>query len=114
MIEEDALLVELILQADLFCNHVESLAKNALDPPTSDALRLKISQCRGATTHLQELYENDELGIDDSGTCADFRNVIISLLWISFLARDLISHRMYRKLVQIESSFTYALITRRR
>ena len=112
MEEGTALLVELLLQADLFCNRVEALARSQLSRSDLDALRLKISQCRGILTHLQQLYENDTLAIRDPETCADFRNLVISLLWVNFLGRDLIDRKMFRKLVQIESSFTYALITR--
>lgn len=109
-----ALLIEVLLQADLFCNQVEALAKKNVPFPDLSALRLKISQCRGILAHLQGLYEKDKFAVKDPGTCADCRNLVISLLWVSFLARDLLDHRMFRRLVQIESSFTYAIITRPR
>lgn len=113
MDEETALLVELILQADLFCNGVEAAGKKALLLSDMHALSLKISQCRGVLSHLQKLYENDELTVHDPGICADFRTLVMSLMWVNFLAKGLVGLELFRKLVQIESGFTYALITRR-
>ena len=112
MDEGTALLIDLLLQADLFCNQVEALGKKKLSPSHAHALSLKISQCRGILAHLQELYESDTLAVKDPGTCVDFRTLVMSLLWVSFLARELIDHRLFRRLVQIESTFTYTLITR--
>jgi hypothetical protein len=74
------------------------------------ALRLKLAQVRGAVAHLQEQYENDVLAIENPVTCADFRTLIMSLMWAGFLARDILDRKAFRKLVLIESSFTYALI----
>ena len=113
MDEETALLVELMLQADLFCNEVETAGKKALLLADMHALSLKISQCRGVLSHLQKLYENDELTVHDPGVCADFRTLIMSLMWVNFLAKGLVDFKLFRKFVQIESGFTYALITRR-
>jgi hypothetical protein len=102
----------LLLQADLFCNRVEALGRKQLSRPDMDALSLKISQCRGILAHLQQLYDDDKLAVTDPETCADFRNLVMSLLWVNFLAREVIDRRMFRKLVQIESTFTYVLVTR--
>ena len=111
---DDLLLVELMLQADLFCNQTEAAAKKKLPAAEMKELRLKISQCRGALAELQEKYENDQLSIANTAVCADFRNLLISLQWAGFLARGSLDRRLFRKLVQIESGFTYLLITRRR
>jgi hypothetical protein len=110
--EGTLLLLELLLQADLFCNRVEALGRKQLSRPDMDALSLKISQCRGILAHLQQLYDDDKLAVTDPETCADFRNLVMSLLWVNFLAREVIDRRMFRKLVQIESTFTYVLVTR--
>jgi hypothetical protein len=110
--EGSLLLVELLLQTDLFCNRVEALGRKQLSRPDMDALSLKISQCRGILAHLQQLYDDDKLAVTDPETCADFRNLVMSLLWVNFLAREVIDRRMFRKLVQIESTFTYVLVTR--
>ncbi len=114
MEEGRSLLVELLLQADLFSNQVEALGRKQLSPPDMDVLSEKIGQCRGILGHLQELYESDKLAVTDPETCADFRNLVMSLLWVNFLAREVIDRKTFRKLVQIESTFTYALITRPR
>lgn len=113
MDEETSLLIELMLQAELFCATVEALGKKKLSLADMHALSLKISQCRSVLANLQDKYDNDELTVGDPAICADFRNLVMSLLWVNFLAQGLIDFRLFRKLVQIESSFTYLLITRR-
>ncbi len=113
---EDSLLVELMLQAEVFCSQVEAAAaKRSLSGSEMEDLRLKISQCRGALAELQDKYEADQLTITNPAACADFRNVVTSLLWVNYLAGSAaVDRRLYRKLVQIESTFTYLLITRKR
>ena len=112
---EDSLLVELMLQAEVFCSQVEAAAaKRNLPGSEMEGLRLKISQCRGALAELQDKYEADQLTIANPAACADFRNLVISLLWVNYLAGSAVDRRLYRKLVQIESTFTYLLITRKR
>jgi hypothetical protein len=114
MDEETSLLVELMLHAEIFCNEVEAAAKKTLSVEEMCELSLKLSQCRGALGELQTKYESEILRIADPAVCADFRNLITSLLWANFLGRQVITLRLYRKLVQIESGFTYLLITRRK
>lgn len=111
--EDDALLVELMLQAELFCTHVEAAGKKVLPISEVYTLLLKISQCRGVLTQLQAKYDCDKLTIDDALVCADFRTLVMSLLWVNFFARQFIDFRLFRKLVQIESGFTYLLIGRK-
>ena len=111
---DDSLLPELMLQAEVFCAQAEGAGEKTLSSAAMEDLRLKISQCRGALAELQGKYEADQLTITNAAVCADLRNLVISLLWLSFLARNIIDRRLFRKLVQIESSFTYLLITRRR
>jgi hypothetical protein len=111
---DDSLLTDLMLQADVFCAQAEAAGKKTLSSAEMEDLRLKISQCRGALSELQGRYEKDQLTITNAAVCADFRNLVMALLWLSFLARDVIDRRLFRKLVQIESSFTYLLITRKR
>lgn len=113
MDEDDSLFLELMLQAETFCNQIEGTGKKNLPLGEMHLLSLKISQCRGALRELQERYENDELTIADSTACATFRNALISLLWASFLGRRFIDRKLFRKLVQVDSGFTYLLITRR-
>lgn len=105
---ETALLAELMLQSELFCSSVESCAAD-LARSEGDELRLKIGQARGALATLQQKYESESLRLDDALVRATFRQLIISLLWVAFGAR-VGDRRLYRKLVQIESGFTYLLV----
>src|SRR4051812_44280865 len=110
---EDSLLLELMLQAEMFCSQIEGAGKKVLPLGEMHLLSLKVSQCRGALRELQEKYDNDELTIGNSTVCATFRNALTSLLWANFLGRSLVDRKLFRKLVQIESGFTYLLITAR-
>ncbi len=111
--DETSLLLELMLQADVLCNQAEALGKKKLPLAEMHALSLKISQCRGVLGELQNKYEKDALAIRDPAVRADFRNLVISLSWVVFIVRQLIDARFFRKFVQIESGFTYLLITGR-
>lgn len=112
MTEESALLAEIMLQSAVFCAAVEeAAAMRSLPDTVINPLRLKISQCQGILAQLQEAYESDQLEVTDPAVCASFRHLVMSLLWVNFLGRDVIDYPMYRKLVCIESSLTYALIT---
>ena len=44
---------------------------------------------------------------------ADFRQLVMALLWVAFYARTAIDFRIFRMLVRIESGFTYVLVTRK-
>ncbi len=105
--------MELMTQAEIFCSRVESGAEDVPDTPEKEELRLKISQCRGFLSQFQKLFEEDSLTLDSPQTAATFRQLIMSLMWVSFRARALIDYKLFRKLVQIESGFTYLLINRR-
>ena len=113
MTDENALVLELMLQAEVFCCQVEAIAKKTLPLAEMHTLSLKISQCRGALRTLQEKYENDVLDTADTGVLADFRALTIMLLWVSYLGARCVDRKLFRKLVSIESGFTYLLITRR-
>ena len=76
-------------------------------------LRLKNRQWRGDLPELQHKYEDDKLTLANSAICAAVRSALISLLWANFLGRGSVDRKLFRKLVQIESGFTYLLITRR-
>lgn len=110
MSDEVELLAELMLQSEVFCSRVEAGARRRPPQRDHDELRLKISQCRGALRNLQSLYEADQLTIETPAVRGDFRCLIMSLLWIAFLAGSLVDRRLFRRLVQIESGFTYLLI----
>lgn len=120
MKEESRLLTELMLNAEIFCSRVEALLDvPLLDRPLSETnkektaggeLALKISQCRGALSQLQEFYDEDKLDITHKPTIAFFRHLMISLMWVSFYGKGSIDFRLFRKMVQIESGFTFLLI----
>ena len=60
---------------------------------------------------LQTYHDEDQLMIANPSVRSDFRTLIMSLLWVAFRARTLVDYKLFRKLVQIESGFTYLLIS---
>ena len=109
MNEETALLSELMLQADVFCGQIEDKLRGTPKTDEQTELRLKIGQGRGALSELQEAYNQGHLRLSSARVRADFRSLIIALLWIAFRAKQLVDFRLFRKLVQIESGFTFLL-----
>lgn len=61
MNEETALLVELLLHAEIFSSCVEARVDDLADPSDRTELRLKITQCRGLLTELQRRYDDEKL-----------------------------------------------------
>ena len=114
MTDETARLSELMLQADVFCCRIEAAVKRLPKSPTYDELRLKIGQCRCVIALLQKRFDDDKLTLRDGSVAADFRQLVMSLLWVSFEARSIVDRRLFRKIVQIESGFTYLLIVNAR
>jgi hypothetical protein len=112
MDDETSLLAELMLQAEMFCSGLDSSADDMAKLPDGDEFRLKISQCRGFLSQLQERYDEDKLDIDDPLTTATFRQLIMCLMWVAFRAGGFVDYKLFRKLVQIESGFTYLMISR--
>ena len=111
--EETLTLAELLLHAEQFCLRVESrIADSAPAPEEHAELRLKISQSRGLVALLQRAYEEDKLTLENASVRADFRLLVLTLLWVAFRARHTIDRRTFRMLVMIESGFTYLLVTR--
>ncbi len=120
MTDATRLLTELMLNAEVFCSRVEALQDIPLcDRPLHEAppqnaangeLTLKIAQCRGAVSQLQEYYEEDKLDIKHKPTLAVFRHLMMSLMWVSFYGKRSIDFRLFRKVVQIESGFTFLLL----
>src|SRR6266446_10386851 len=110
MFEDTALLAEMMLQAEVFCSHIEARAQDTPKTAEQDDLRLKISQCRGALAELQNCHDADKLTISNLSVRADFRSRVMSLLWVAFRAGPLVDFKLFRKLVQIESAFTYLLV----
>jgi hypothetical protein len=112
MSEDIETLTELMLHADRFCSKVEDALKDAAPIPEEQDLRLKIGQCRNQLAYLQELFNDGKLTIENPRVRAEFRQLILALLWIAFYARGAIDFRIFRVLVQIESGFTYLLVSR--
>ncbi len=113
MADEDSLtLVELMLHADQFCSEVEAGGKSISSVEDRAELRLKISQCRGFLAELQRIFEEGELNIENQSVRGHFRHLVMALLWVAFLYRQEITFKLFRRLVRIESGFTYLLIVR--
>lgn len=111
MSEDSLTLVELMFHAERFCLKVESAIFDRVPSSKDDEeLGLKIGQCRNLLQRLQESFENDSLTIENSTVRADFRTLIISLLWVAFWGRRAIDHKLFRMVVLIEAGFTYLLI----
>jgi hypothetical protein len=112
MKEDTETLAELMLHADQFCSKVEDAIKDVAPILEEKELRLKIGQCRNQLAYLQEVFNDGKLNIENPTVRADFRQLVMALLWISFYARTAIDYRIFRMLVMIESSFTYLLVSR--
>ena len=110
MNNDTTLLTELMLQAEVFCSRAESFGPIDAQGAKSDELLLKISQCRGAIAQLQSYYEQDLLGVRHPASLAMFRQLVMSLMWVAFYTRSSIDFRLFRTLVQIESSLTFLMI----
>jgi len=110
MSEDTSILTKIMLQADVFCSLVEgSLTKN--NSPRNTEARLKIAQCRAAISYLQGIYEDGQLTFDHQPVGETFRHLVMSLMWVSFYGRQ-VDHELFRKLVLIESGFTFLLLNR--
>jgi hypothetical protein len=112
MKEETETLAELMLHAEQFCSRVEEATKDVAPLAEQGELRTKIGQIRNQLASLQELFNEGKLNLANPPVPADFRQMIIALLWVAFYARTAIDYRTFRRLVLIEASFTYLLVTR--
>ena len=112
MTEDTETLAELMLHAEQFCSKVESATKDARPSPDGKELRTKIGQCRTQLAYLQSVFNEDKLTIETPSVRADFRYLVITLMWVAFYARKAIDFKIFRMLVGIESGFTYLLVTR--
>jgi len=112
MRDDTETLAELILHADQFCSRVEEATKDVAPIPEQGELRIKIGQIRNQLASLQELFNEGKLNVENPTVRTDFRQLIIALLWVAFYARTAIDYRTFRRLVLIEASFTYLLVSR--
>jgi hypothetical protein len=112
MSEDMETLAELMLHAEQFCSKVEDAMKDVAPIAEERDLRTKIGQCRNQLAYLQDLFNDSNLSIENPKVRADFRQLVLALLWIAFYARSAIDFKIFRMLVRIESGFTYLLVTR--
>ena len=112
VMRETATLAELLFHAEQFCVRAEAAAaaSGEVDATEQDELQLKISHARTLLGLLEQAFDQHELSVKNADACANFRLLIIALLWVAFHARHVIDYRLFRRLVLIESSFTYLLI----
>jgi hypothetical protein len=113
MKEDTETLAEMMLHAEQFCSKVEEATMDVAPIAERSDLRTKIGQIRNQLASLQELFNEGKLNLENPTVRADFRQLIIALLWIAFYARSAIDYRTFRRLVLIEASFTYLLMTRK-
>ena len=112
MNDDSETLAELMLHADQFCSKIEGAMKDVAPNPEQEELRTKIGQCRAQLAYLQNVFDEDKLNIENPAVRADFRHLVMALMWIAFYARTAIDFKTYRRLVMIESSFTLLLASR--
>ncbi len=112
MNEDTQTLAELMLHAEQFCSKVEAGIKDVAPIPEEKDLRTKIGQCRNQLAYLQEVFNDGKLNIENPRVRADFRQLVMALLWVAFYARGAIDFRIFRMLVMIESGFTYLRVKR--
>jgi hypothetical protein len=107
--EETETLAELLLSADLFCSKIEIAAKSIGASGEKTELRTKLGQCRTQLAHLQNVLDEENLYLEEPSVRADFRHLLMLLMWLSYYARTVIDYKLFRRLVVIESTFTYLL-----
>ena len=112
MSEDTKTLVELMLHAEQFCSKVDEATKDVAPIAEDGELRVKIGQIRNQLTELQEIFNDGKLSIENPRVRADFRQMVMALLWVAFYARSAINSKIFRMLVRIESVFTYLLVSR--
>ena len=110
--EDSETLAELMLHAEQFCSRVEEATKDVAPIAEHGELRIKIGQIRNQLTELQEIFNDGKLSIENPRVRADFRQMVMALLWVAFYARSAIDFKIFRMLVRIESIFTYLLVSR--
>ena len=111
MDQTSELLAEMMLHAAQFCNQVETSSTLLEDKRDLEEFRLKLGQARNILERLQQAYNESALDIQNKGVLAEFRQLIIALLWISYYIRQHLDFRLFRRLVSIEAAFTYLLLS---
>lgn len=112
MDESSETLAEMMLHASQFCSRVEGLGDLLTDKQEKDEFRLKLGQARNTLERLQEAYNYTSLDLRNQSTAAEFRQLIISLLWAAFYVRKHLDFRLFRMIVSVEAAFTHLLLNR--
>jgi hypothetical protein len=112
MVDEAQTLPELMLYATQFCLKVETLIADSAPNSERDEARLKLSQGRNILELLQTSFNDGKLDLGNPTVHAEFRVLIIHLLWAAFRVRDIIDLKTFRILVQLEAAFTFMLTQR--
>ena len=76
-----------MLHAEQFCSRVEEATKDVAPIAENGELRIKIGQIRNQLTELQEIFNDGKLSIENPRVRADFRQMVMALLWVAFYAR---------------------------
>ena len=100
--EDSETVAELMLHAEQFCSRVEEATKDVAPIAENSELRIKIGQIRNQLAELQEIFNDGKLSIENPRVRADFRQMVIALLWVAFYARSAIDFKTFRMLVRIE------------
>lgn len=114
MIDETQTLPELMLHALQFCDRVDDLIADSAPNSERSEARLKLSQSRNILVLLQDSFNEGKLDLDNPSVRAEFRVLILNLLWVSFRVRDVMDLKTFRILVQLEATFTFMLTMRSR
>ena len=101
-----------MLAAERFCVAIETRNKQASASAGQRELKAKIGLCRTQLAYLQELFEQDQLFIENPLVREGFRHLIIALMWVAFYSREVVDFRLFRRLVLMEGSFSYLLASR--
>jgi hypothetical protein len=113
MNQDTELLAEMMLHAAQFCSKTDALSARISDKKELDEFRLKLGQARNILERLQEAYNESVLDIKSKSLTAEFRQLIIVLLWMGYYTRQHLDLRLFRRLVSIEASFTHVLLSDR-
>ena len=95
MSEDSETLAELMLHAEQFCSKVEEATKDVAPIAEQGELRIKIGQIRNQLAQLQEIFNDGKLSIENPRVRAEFRHMVIALLWVAFYARTAIDFRTF-------------------
>ena len=113
MDQNSELLAEMMLHAAQFCNQAETFSTLLDNKRDLEEFRLKLGQARNMLERLQQTYNESALDMQNKGLMAEFRQLIIALLWMGYYTRQHLDFRLFRRLVSIEAAFTYLLLNDR-